>query len=64
MTADHAGFLLSTLVIVGAPILLVLAWRKLPLPVWRTTIGVGLAFMFSAQSIMGTATMGAAASMI
>ncbi|MFW9113491.1 mannosyltransferase family protein [Corynebacterium striatum] len=34
MTADHAGFLLSTSVIVGAPILLVLAWRKLPLPVW------------------------------
>lgn len=34
LTSDNVGYLLSTLVIVGAPILLLLGWRRLPAPVW------------------------------
>ncbi|MGP5497630.1 hypothetical protein [Corynebacterium flavescens] len=33
-TSDNAGYLLSAVVIVGAPVLVVLAWRRLPAPAW------------------------------
>lgn len=32
--SDNVGYLLSTLVIVGAPVMVFLAWHRLPLPAW------------------------------
>lgn len=51
LTTEHVGYMLTSLVIVGAPLMLGLAWGRIPLPAWLAS-GALMANVLLSDGIM------------